>query len=213
VPSSSVADLLRVMAQQNADGLVSFGGGSPIDTAKAALHARMTSAGTLPGAAAGFPPPLPPTSAAPHIAVPTTLSAGEFHLGAGVTDEATLTKFAIHDARIAPRTVITDPTLTLDTPAGSGPRPACGRSITRWSRSYSIRHHPFSDAVASRGLALLVEHLPRSMSRPGARPARAHRSYCQVAAWMSVFGMTNAGFGLSHALGHQIGRGGTCRMA
>jgi len=26
-----------------------------------------------------------------------------------------------------------------------------------------------------------------------------------MGAWMSVFGMTNAGFGLSHALGHQIG--------
>ena len=32
-----------------------------------------------------------------------------------------------------------------------------------------------------------------------------HRAQCQLAAWMSVFGMTNAGFGLSHALGHQIG--------
>ena len=26
-----------------------------------------------------------------------------------------------------------------------------------------------------------------------------------MAAWMCVFGVTNAGFGLSHALGHQIG--------
>src|SRR6185436_7702194 len=97
-------------------------------------------------AAAGFPPPLPPTSAAPHIAVPTTLSAGEFTSVAGVTDEATLTKFAIHDARIAPRTVITDPTLTLDTPrwlwAATGVR-----SLDHAVESmYSVRHHPFSDA-------------------------------------------------------------------
>ena len=26
-----------------------------------------------------------------------------------------------------------------------------------------------------------------------------------MAAWLAVFGVTNAGFGLSHAIGHQIG--------
>jgi alcohol dehydrogenase len=189
VPSSSVADLLRVMDEQDADGLVSFGGGSPIDTAKAAVHARLT-----PASAAG----------AAHVAVPTTLSAGEFTSVAGVTDDDTLTKLAIHDGRIAPRSVITDPTLTYETPrwlwAATGVR-----SLDHAVESmYSIRHHPFSDAVASQGLALLVEHLPRSTTGP-VHEQLTHRSYCQVAAWMAVFGMTTAGFGLSHALGHQIG--------
>ena len=33
----------------------------------------------------------------------------------------------------------------------------------------------------------------------------AHRGHCQMAAWLAVFGLTNAGSGLSHMLGHQIG--------
>jgi alcohol dehydrogenase len=69
---------------------------------------------------------------------------------------------------------------------------------------YSSRHHPLSDATASRGLGLLLEHLPDSVD-PGAPDALERRAHCQLAAWMSVLGMTNAGFGLSHALGHQIG--------
>jgi alcohol dehydrogenase len=32
-----------------------------------------------------------------------------------------------------------------------------------------------------------------------------HRGQCQMAAWLAVFGVTNAGFGLSHVMGHQIG--------
>ena len=193
VPSSTVTALVRVMDQEGADGLVSFGGGSPIDTAKAALHARLMSASTPPSA-----------DGPPHVAVPTTLSAGEFTSVAGVTHEDTLTKLAIHDPRIAPRAVITDPTLTLATPAWLWAATGV-RSLDHAVESiYAVRQHPFTEAVASRGLALLVEHLPRSMAGP-AREQLAHRSYCQVAAWMAVFGMTNAGFGLSHALGHQIG--------
>src|SRR5262249_19394093 len=74
---------------------------------------------------------------------------------------------------------------------------------------YSVRHHPVGDTMAARGLALIVEHLLPSIRASGDEGARArrldHRLQCQMAAWLSVYGMTNAGFGLSHALGHQIG--------
>jgi len=193
VPASSVAELVQVMDAHGADGVVSFGGGSPIDTAKLAIHALHSRR--------------PETSGGdwtPHIAVPTTLSAGEFTSVAGITDDATRTKRAVHDPRIAPRTVITDPTVTLTAPqwlwAASGVR-----SLDHAVESmYSSRHHPLSDATATRGLSLLLEHLPGSVD-PQAPDALERRAQCQLAAWMSVLGMTNAGFGLSHALGHQIG--------
>lgn len=193
VPASTVAELARVLAAHDADGVVSFGGGSPIDTAKLAIHARHS---THQDASKGDWPP--------HIAIPTTLSAGEFTSVAGITDDDTRTKRAVHDARLAPRTVITDPTVTLTTPqwlwAATGVR-----SLDHAVESmYSNRHHPLSDATASRGLGLLFEHLPGSVD-PGAPDALERRAHCQLAAWMSVLGMTNAGFGLSHALGHQIG--------
>jgi len=194
VPSSTVASLARLIDQQQIDGIVSFGGGSPIDTVKAALFTLLRSGDGK--AATGDGPP--------HIAIPTTLSAGEFTSVAGITDEQTRVKRPVFDARIAPRVVIADPLVTRRTPewlwVGTGIRSVDHAVET----IYSVRHHPAGDAMASRGLALLIEHLPASIRSEGDAQIE-HRLRCQLAAWLSVFGMTNAGFGLSHALGHQIG--------
>src|ERR1043166_4144063 len=187
VPASSVAALVDERRRVGADALVSFGGGSPIDTAKMAVHAALHDA----------PFPL-------HVAIPTTLSAGEFTSVAGITDDVTRVKRAVLDSRLAPRVVFTDPAVTVETPAwlwtATGIR-ALDHAI---ESSYSSRHHPLSDALASRAISLLLEHLAPSVR--GTDPERLeHRAHCQLAAWLSVFGITNAGFGLSHAFGHQIG--------
>ena len=191
VPSGSVRELIARVRETQADCLVSFGGGSPIDTTKAAIHGLLADA---------------PASADPiiHISVPTTLSAGEFTAVAGVTDEATLVKHGVGDPRVAARTVIQDPTVTVETPewlwAATGIR-ALDHAI---EAIYSMRHHPVSDALGSDGIRLLTAHLPASLNTTGDEQL-AHRAHCQMATWLCVFGMTNAGFGLSHAFGHQIG--------
>jgi len=188
VPSSTVADLVRLVQRERANALVSFGGGSPIDTAKAAAFTMLSAGG----------------DDVSHIAVPTTLSAGEFTAVAGVTSEQTRVKRPIHDARIAPRVVIMDPVLTLDTPEWLWVGTAMRAVDHAVEAIYSVRHHPVGETMASRGLALVVEHLLPSIRTSGDERLE-HRLQCQMAAWLSVFGMTNAGFGLSHALGHQIG--------
>jgi alcohol dehydrogenase class IV len=193
VPSCSVVELAKLLEQHQADTIISFGGGSPIDTAKAAVY-TLLAGNRVP---AGVKPPA-------HIAIPTTLSAGEFTAVAGITDEKTRVKRPVTDSRITPRTVIADPTLTLETPAwlwaASGVR-ALDHAI---ESIYSVRHYPVSDAAASSGLTMLLQHLRPSLDTADACVLE-HRGECQLAAWMCVFGVTNAGFGLSHALGHQIG--------
>jgi alcohol dehydrogenase len=193
VPSCSVARVAALLEEQCADVVVSFGGGSPIDTAKAAIYTLIANREK---SFTGRPPA--------HIAIPTTLSAGEFTAVAGITDEKTRIKRPVSDSRITPRTVIADPTLTLETPAwlwaASGIR-ALDHAI---ESIYSVRHYPVSDAAASSGLTMLLQHLKPSLDTNDPRMLE-HRQECQLAAWMCVFGVTNAGFGLSHALGHQIG--------
>ena len=104
-----------------------------------------------------------------HIAIPTTLSAGEFTAVAGITDEKTRVKRPVTDSRITPRTVIADPTLTLETPAwlwaASGIR-ALDHAI---ESIYSVRHYPVSDAAASSGLTMLLQHLRPSLDSDGRR--------------------------------------------
>ena len=193
VPTCSVARVTTLLQEHQADAVISFGGGSPIDTAKAAVYNVISSSSYPPGSR-------PPA----HIAIPTTLSAGEFTAVAGITDEKTRIKRPVSDSRITPRTVIADPTLTLETPAwlwaASGIR-ALDHAI---ESIYSVRHYPVSDAAASSGLTMLLQHLRPSLDTSDPRVLE-HRGECQLASWMCVFGVTNAGFGLSHALGHQIG--------
>jgi alcohol dehydrogenase class IV len=192
VPATAVAELAQVVDATGADCLVSFGGGSPIDAAKAAVLRQLAGAGTA--AATG--------DALPHVAIPTTLSAGEFTAVVGITDEASRVKHATRDPRLAPRVVVLDPELTVATPtwlwAASGMR-AVDHAV---ETLYSNNQHPVSASQAATALAMLAADLVPSLDTASGLD---HRMKCQTAAWMSVQGLAYAGLGLSHALGHQIG--------
>jgi alcohol dehydrogenase len=199
-PSTTIAALAAEARRVDADGFLSFGGGSPIDSAKAAAFilmggrpARRTEARPAPRDAREYP----------HIAIPTTLSAAEFTPGGGVTEEATREKGGVWDPRLQARTVILDPALTVETPAwlwaGTGMR-ALDHAV---EGAYSARRQLLTDTLAARAISLLNEHLKPSMA--GTPDELEHRMQCQLAAWLSIFGATNTRFGISHALGHQIG--------
>jgi alcohol dehydrogenase class IV len=186
VPRSSVSELEARIERENADSLVGFGGGSPIDTCKVASYPFLEKREII------------------QIAIPTTLSAAEYTHGGGVTDERTLVKSAVSDPRLQPRTVINDPELTLATPewlwVATGMR-ALDHAI---ETIYAKRHHPLSDTLGTKAISLLVEHLKPSIHLKG-QEQLAHRGECQFAAWFSIYGSMNTRFGISHLLGHQIG--------
>lgn len=186
VPRSTVDALQTEIERVDADSLVSFGGGSPIDSCKVAIYGLLSKRELV------------------HIAVPTTLSAAEYTHAGGVTDETTRVKGGVWDPRVLPRTVINDPKLALATPdwlwVTTGMR-ALDHAI---ECAYAIRHQPISDVLAAKSIALMTEHLPASIRTQGDESV-AHRGHCQFAAWYSIYGAMNTRFGLSHLLGHQIG--------
>jgi alcohol dehydrogenase class IV len=186
VPRGTVNDLQKEIERVDADCLVSFGGGSPIDSTKVAIYGLLESRELI------------------HIAVPTTLSAAEYTHAGGVTDESTRVKSGVYDMRVLPRTVINDPVLSLSTPdwlwVSTGIR-ALDHAI---ECAYAIRHQPISDTLASKSIALFSKHLKASISTEGDERL-AHRGHCQFASWYSIYGAMNTRFGLSHLLGHQIG--------
>lgn len=187
VPRKTTEALRQEIERVNADCVVSFGGGSPIDSCKAAVFGLL------------------PKRELIHIAIPTTLSAAEYTWAGGVTDESTHVKSStIYDPRVLPRTVINDPVLSLSTPdwlwVTTGMR-ALDHAI---ECAYAVRHQPISDALATKSISLMTEHLPASM-RGEDNERVAHRGHCQMAAWFSIYGAMNTLFGLSHLLGHQIG--------
>jgi alcohol dehydrogenase class IV len=198
--------LVEEYNRAGADCMVSFGGGSPIDTVKVA--AKRILEGSSPGAAAHTidfeATDVPGGPDLIHIALPTTLSAGEFTPIGGVTDESNNVKGGVADPRLAPRTVILDPELTLETPAWLWTATGMRAMDHAVEVVYSTRHQLIADTLAARAISLLVNHLPASLNTTGAESV-AHRGHCQLAAWFSIFGIMSTRVGISHALGHQIG--------
>jgi alcohol dehydrogenase class IV len=194
-----------------ADGIVSFGGGTPNDTGKAvvlALAQDIRDAGGFERARVKYSYPstvdVPPVTgeALPMIAVSTTLSGGEFTHFAGVTDEVRKVKDLYIDRKLAARAVFLDAELTRETPQwlwlSSGIRAVdhCVEAIC------STNAHPFTDALAFHALGLLGNGLRACKADPADLGARTQ---AQLAAWMSVCGLANVNLGLSHGIGHQLG--------
>jgi maleylacetate reductase len=195
-----------------ADLIVSIGGGSVTDGAKAVqlcLANDIRTPNALddyrpvkgPSGALGPPPCNPPTVR--QIAVPTTLSGGEFSAIAGVTDERYRVKELFRHPAIIPRSVILDPAITVPTPLwlwlSTGIRAVdhCVEGIC------SGEANPFADAQALHGLRLLARGLPRVKTDPADLEARLD---CQIGTWLSMGPLAcGVPMGASHGIGYVLG--------
>lgn len=194
----------------NADLLLAFGGGSVIDATKLmqlCLWADLRTPESLDpyrlGRGEGRRDPSEIRSGARMIAIPTTLSAAEFTPFGGVTDTDRNVKEAWTHPDLAPRAVILDPHVTLETPA----RLWCSTGLKAVDHAVEQLCNPvrapFADAVAAEGLKLLAEALPKCHAVPGDIEARAR---CQHGMWLAISGAASGrGMGASHAIGHTLG--------
>lgn len=112
--TKNVADAEKLYIDNNCNGIIAFGGGSPIDTAKA-VGARIAQPNKPLSKMKGV---LKVTKKLPLlIAVPTTAGTGsETTLAAVITDEETRHKYAINSFPLIPRFALLDPKLTLGLP-------------------------------------------------------------------------------------------------
>jgi len=211
-PRRAVIEAAMQAREAGADLIVTIGGGSVTDGAKAvqlclANDIRSTEALDQyrpvkgPDGAAGPPPCNPPAVA--QITVPTTLSAGEFSAIAGVTNERHRVKELFRHPRIIPRIVVLDPAVTVHTPEwlwlSTGVRAVdhCVEGIC------SGDANPYADAQALHGLALLYRGLPRIKADPSDLAARLD---CQIGSWLSMGPLASGvPMGASHGIGYVLG--------
>ena len=110
----NIEDARKLYVDNGCEGVIAFGGGSPMDCAKAAA-ARVTNPKIPVKKMRGvlkLVHKLPPL-----FAVPTTAGTGsETTLAAVVTDTATHEKNAINDPRLRPKYAVLDPELTVGLP-------------------------------------------------------------------------------------------------
>ena len=188
-PMGQIESAIHDADQTDVDGVVSFGGGSPIDAAKILALRLGEKRSRLDG------------GALPHVAIPTTLSVAELAAGAGFTDE-TGTKGGMRDPRLLPNVVIYDPEVTLDTPMelwlSTGIR-ALDHAV---EGILAEGDHQFSDVMAKESIRRLFDSLPRAKADPDDLDVRSEN---QLAAWFSFTLPGASASGLSHTMGKQIG--------
>jgi maleylacetate reductase len=206
-PREAVVAAAEQARSIGADLIVTVGGGSITDGAKAVSLCLANDVRTVEGidtirAVRGVVPPMKPPTVR-QISVPTTIAGGEFTSISGVTNPRTKVKEMLRHELAMPRAVILDPAITMHTPEwlflSTGIRAVdhCVEGLC------SREAHPYADAQAAKGLAMLASGLPRVKANAGDLDARMD---CQIGTWLST-GPLSAGvpMGASHGIGYVLG--------
>ena len=202
-PRSAVIAAASQAREARADLIVTLGGGSITDGAKAVQLCLANDIRTVEAMDKihGGADVKPPTVR--QISIPTTLSAGEFSGLAGVTNEATKVKEMFRHPLTIPQAVILDPEVTRHTPMwlflSTGIRAVdhCVEAVC------SNESTEFTNASALHGLSLLARGLPRVKADPADMKARLD---CQTGSWLSMGGLAaGVPMGASHGIGYVLG--------
>ena len=202
-PDPSVETVMRgaaAMREFQPDWIVSIGGGSPIDAAKAMwafYEYPDTSFETL----------ITPFSfpelrqKARFIAIPSTSgTATEVTAFSVITDYAKGVKYPLADYNITPDIAIVDPELAETMPKTLTAHTGMD-ALTHAIEAYvSTLNSPFTDPLALKAISMVFEYLPASYE--GDKGAREQMHYAQCLAGMAF---TNALLGIVHSMAHKTG--------
>ena len=203
VPTDSSFETVDTAAlaarRAGADLIVSLGGGSVMDTAKAvsvvlehggkatdhiAIN-RLTKAGL------------------PHLAIPTTSGTGsEVTNVAVIKNQKVHRKVYLADNHLFPQTAVLDPDLTLSLPPGLTASTAMDALTHAAEAMMSLKSNPVCDGQALAAINLINQNLPLVMKNPQDKEARLN---LQVAAAMAGWAFCIAQVALAHALAHTVG--------
>ena len=206
-PRQAVIAAAEQARAANADLIVTVGGGSITDGAKAvqlclANDVRSVDDIDRVRASKGVVPPMAAPSVR-QISVPTTIAGGEFSALAGVTNQRTKVKEMLRHDLVMPRAVILDPAVTLHTPEWLWLSTGI-RAVDHCVEGLCSREaHPYADAQALKGLSMLTQALPRVKADRNDLDARMD---CQIGTWLSM-GPLSSGvpMGASHGIGYVLG--------
>jgi alcohol dehydrogenase class IV len=196
----NIEEALAIYRSEGCEAFVAFGGGSPMDCAKAA-GARAANPRKSVKQLRGL---LKVTRRPPLLfAVPTTAGTGsETTVAAIVADPETREKFAINDPRLIPRYAVLDPELTAGLPPGitattgmdaltHAVEAYIGRSNTRKTRE-----------AAEKAVRLVFANVEKAYAE--GRDIKA-RSEMLRAAHYGGIAFTRAYVGYVHAIAHNLG--------
>ena len=163
-PSVETVDKATVAFKEGADFIVAFGGGSPMDVAKAVgVTAKYGGSITEYEGAHKVPGPI-----IPLIAIPTTAGTGsEVTAFSVITDHSRDYKLTVFSYEILPAYAILDAELLTTAPASVAA--ACGiDAFIHAEEAYiSTAASPFSDAMAEKAMSLIGKNIRRFVANRG----------------------------------------------
>lgn len=185
--------------KQEADVIISVGGGSVIDTAKG-ICILLTEGGVLEDFEGIQLLTRPQT---PHIVIPTTAGTGsEVTWVAVILDKRKGQKILIVEYFNVPRIAILDPKMTEKMPKRLTASTGMDAMCHAIEALHAIPHEPISDGLALHALRLLHRYLPVCVENGSDLVARGQ---VQIAATMAGWAFGNAMVGMVHAMAHSIG--------
>jgi alcohol dehydrogenase len=190
---------LKLFQDNGCDFLISFGGGSPHDCAKA-IGLLATNGGAI-ESYVGLNKSK--KRSAPLIAVNTTAGTGsELTRFCVITDETTHIKMTITDWHVTPIIAVNDAELMLGMPPGL--TAATGMdALTHAIEAYvSTNSTPVTDCKALKAIELIAGHLKTAFQNGKDIKAREMMVYAE---YLAGIAFNNASLGYVHALAHQLG--------
>jgi len=194
-----VLEGLDLFRKNGCEGLLAFGGGSPIDTAKA-ISVMATNPGSIEQYKGLHNIPNP---GFPVIAIPTTAGTGsEVTIFTIITDTKRNEKMLIGSVHCLPRVAIVDPLLTLSCPRGL--TAAVGiDALTHAIEAYvSLKAQPTSDIFALSAIKLISGSLRQAWANGQNVEAREK---VMLGALQAGIAFSNASVALVHGMSRPIG--------
>ena len=196
----NIEEALQIYKANDCQGIVAFGGGSPMDCAKG-VGARVARPNKSISQMKGVLKVL--KKIPPLFAIPTTAGTGsETTIAAVITDSRTHEKYAVNDTSLIPHYAVLDPVLTVNLPPHitsttgvdaltHAVEAYIGRSNTNATKQYS------KEAVV-----LIFENLYEAYSNGKNLVAREKM---QKASFLAGLAFTRAYVGYVHAIAHTLG--------
>jgi lactaldehyde reductase len=190
---------IAAFREAQCDYIIAFGGGSPIDTAKAV---KILSANPAPSTAYSGVGKVK-NAGVPLVAINTTAgTAAEMTSNAVIIDAARQVKEVIIDPNIIPDIAVDDASVMLDIPAPVTAATGMDALTHAVEAFVSVGAHPLTDANALEAIRLIHQWLPLAVDDGHHLQAREQMAFGQYLAGMAF---NSAGLGLVHALAHQPG--------
>lgn len=202
-PDPSVETVMRgaeMMREFQPDWIISMGGGSPIDAAKAMWAFYEYPEVTFEDLIIPFNFPELRTKAK-FLAIPSTSgTATEVTAFSVITDYAKGIKYPLADFNITPDMAVLDSELAETMPAKLTAHTGMD-ALTHAIEAYvSTLNGPFTDPLALKAIEMVFQYLPASFN--GDNDAREQMHYAQCMAGMAF---SNALLGIVHSMAHKTG--------